>query len=277
VSGLAVSAPVPYRITREKKYGDRMVFLEKASPTQPFTATVRFTVRRREVRVLDPAGDVAEDDSLQPVLGPDARVPVGGRFQTIARRVTQGRTGAVAEEHALFDHVVATMHYDYHHRSPEYAQGDAAFVCDYKAGNCSDLHSYLISLSRSLGVPAILEFGFPLTGIPTPDTLPPDGTITGYHCWVWFRDPKRGWVPLDAADARRWQDAGRPDVTRSLFGDLVLDRGAVAMSRGRDIVLSPAQKGAPLNYFISPYAEADGTPTAATWTLTYHLPTGGKS
>ncbi len=277
VSGLSVTATVPCQVTREGRYGDRMVYLHEVNPTGPLTATVQFTVRRREVRVLDSQGNVPQDTTLVPSLKADTRVPVGGRFTAIARQVTAGDKTTRDKEQALFNHVVATMHYDYHHQSPEYAQGDAAFVCDYKAGNCSDLHSYLISCSRSLGIPAELEFGFPLTGIPTPAVLPTDGAITGYHCWVWFKDRKLGWVPLDAADARRWRDAGRPGVARSLFGNLVLDRAAVSISRGRDIVLSPAQQGPPLNYFVYPYAEADGRPTLSTWTLTYHLPTGGKS
>ena len=29
---------------------------------------------------------------------------------------------------------------------------------------------------------------------------------------------------------------------------------------GRDLVLAPPQAGEPLNYFMYPYAEADGTP-----------------
>ena len=277
VNGLTVTAPLPYRVTRERKYGDRMVYLHESHPSGPLTVTVQFTVCRREVRVLRPAGSVPEDGSLKVSLGPDNRVPVGGRFRTIAREVMGSDRTTLGEERALFSHVVATMHYDYHHQSPRYAQGDSAFVCDYKAGNCSDLHSYLISLSRSAGIPAILEFGFPLTGIPTADPLPVDGTIAGYHCWMWFQDRPRDWVPLDAADARRWQDADRNDMTLYLFGDLVLARSAVAMSRGRDITLSPAQKGRPLNYFIYPYAEADGKSVDAAWALRYHLPTGGKS
>ena len=279
VSDVSVHAPVPYRLTRERKYGDRMVYLHAINPSGPLTATVQFTVRRRAVRVLDPAdGDAPNDKSLKATLGPDSRVPVGGRFQTIAHQAMGSETTTLGEEHALFSHVVATMHYDYHHDSPKYAQGDSAFVCDYKAGNCSDLHSYLISLSRSVGIPATLEFGFPLAGIPAAaDPLPVDGLIPGYHCWMWFQDAERGWVPLDAADSRRWQDSDRPDVAKFLFGNLVLARSAVAMSRGRDITLSPTQKSGPLNYFIYPYAEADGKPIAATLTLTYHLPTGGKS
>jgi hypothetical protein len=34
----------------------------------------------------------------------------------------------------------------------------------------------------------------------------------------------------------------------------------VTLSTGRDITLAPKQDGAPLNYFLNPYAEADGKP-----------------
>ena len=185
--------------------------------------------------------------------------------------MTANEKTSLQKEHELFNHVVATMHYDYRKTSAEYAQGDSAFVCNYKSGNCSDLHSYLISLSRSLGIPAVLEFGFPLSGIPVAKPLPIDGKIAGYHCWIWFWNTEKGWTPMDAADARRWADAGQQAVSDSLFGSLVLERTAVAFSRGRDLMLSPAQKAGPLNYFIYPYAEADGRAVPASWTLFYHV------
>jgi transglutaminase-like putative cysteine protease len=271
VTDLHVTAPVKYQITRDQTYDDHMVYLHDVHPRGPLTVIVRYTVRRHAVRVLDPAGPVRQDTNLLPKLTADANVGVGGQFQTIADQVTQGDATDLAKERAVFNNVVSTMTYDYNHHSPEYAQGNSWFVCNYKDGNCSDLHSYVVSLSRSLGIPAVIDFGFPLTGIPTPAALPVDGAIPGYHCWVWFQTPHHGWVPLDAADARRWQDSHRPDVKNFLFGNLVLERTAVAVSRGRDIVLSPPQQGKPLNYFIYPYAEADGKPLTSTWKLRYHL------
>ncbi len=269
ITSLSVTAPAAYQITTERHYGNRMVYLHDTQPAQPLQVTVQFTVARKQVSILSntsvPSFALASD------IGSDSRVPVGGKFTNIARQATFGDKTMLQKEHDLFRHVVATMHYDYKKASPEYAQGDSAFVCDYKSGNCSDLHSYLISLSRSLGIPATLEFGFPLTGIPVADPLPTDGKIAGYHCWVWFQDPQKGWLPLDAADARRWADAGQQAVSASLFGSLVLERSAVAVSRGRDLTLSPPQKAGPLNYFIYPYAEADGKPVPASWTLTYHV------
>ncbi len=269
VTGLTVTAPIAFKVTTETHYGNRMVYLHDTQPSQPLQVTVQCVVARRQVKVLTAAS--APAFSLASELSPDSRVPVGGKFTTLADGITQGDTTPLAKEHDLFRHVVATMHYDYKKTSPEYAQGDSVFVCDYKSGNCSDLHSYLISLSRSLGIPAVLEFGFPLTGIPVTKPLPADGKIAGYHCWVWFNDPQYGSIPLDAADARRWADAGQQTVSDSLFGSLVLERSAVAFSRGRDLTLSPPQKDGPLNYFIYPYAEADGKISPASWTLTYHV------
>lgn len=269
VTDVTVEAAIPFQTTREPRFGNRMVYLHVAKPAGPLTTTVRFTVARREVRGLDSSR--GNTFSLLSDLTADGRVPVGGRFLQIANQVTLGDKTLLEKERALFDNVVATMHYDYKKVSPEYAQGDSTFVCDYKSGNCSDLHSYLISLSRSVGIPAVLEFGFPLTGIPFAGPLPTDGKIAGYHCWTWFQDPQHGWVPLDAADSRRWTDAGRKDVAASLFGGLVLERSAVAVSRGRDLTLAPPQKSGPLNYFIYPYIEADGRPVQASWELHYHV------
>ena len=40
-------------------------------------------------------------------------------------------------------------------------------------------------------------------------------------------------------------------------------------SRGRDLVLAPPQKGEPLNYFVYPYAEADGKPIEVERTIRF--------
>ncbi len=276
VSNVQVQAPVPFQITTEPKFGNRMVALHEDNPQGPLTVRVTFTVARHAVQMLTEDSPAQTPPTVRmpfaaAALAGDRRVAVGGRFRTIAFQQTRTQPTTLAKERALFDGVVVGMHYDYQKTSPEYGQGDAAFVCDYKRGNCSDLHSYLIALSRSIGTPAVLEFGFPLAGVPLASPLPADGKVTGYHCWTWFQDSARGWLPLDAADARRWQDANHPNVSRFLFGNLVLPRNAVAVSLGRDLMLVPAQKSGPLNYFIYPYAEADGVSVPADWQITYHV------
>lgn len=287
VREIQVSSPYPSRITQEQKFGNRMVYVHADNPKAPVTVTVSFIVERKEVKVLaneatNKGHNFAEhcncsgcqaDRTLQQLsLQPETFVPVGGRFLKIAMEVTQDKQTKLDKVRGIFEHVVATMQYDYKRESPKLGEGDVVFVCDFRKGNCSDLHSYLISLARSLGIPAYLEYGFPISGIPLPNPLPKEGKISGYHCWTWIYDEKLGWFPIDASDARRWLDAGKSDMKEYLFGNLVLERSAVAFSRGRDIVLNPPQKGAPLNYFICPYAEADGKPVKVNWELSYQLP-----
>jgi len=269
VSNLKVSYPGSYTITRDRTEGNRMVFVDVANAKEPVEITVSFDVARKTAGLANVRKEMGPDANRY--LQPDRLVPIDGRFAELGEEVAGPGRNAVDKMKRIYDHVVSTMQYDYKKESPHLGDGDVAFVCDYKKGNCSDLHSYVISLARSQGIPTYLEYGFPITGIPVDSPLKASGTIGGYHCWTWFYDQARGWLPLDASDGRRWLDSNRADVKDKLVGELVLDRSAVAFSKGRDIVLEPAQKGAPLNYFIYPYAEADGKSVEAKWALTYIL------
>jgi transglutaminase-like putative cysteine protease len=274
VGSIQVQSEFPYRITQEKTYGNRMVYLEVEKPSKPLSVTVRFAVRRKEIALLASnqkqrtlSGIQQEDIFLQE----NQLIPVGGIYLNMAREVVGGKSTPLEQARAIYGHILATMEYDYNKTSPKLGMGDVAFVCDYRKGNCSDLHSYFISLARSLGIPATIEYGFPIVGVPVPQTLPKEGTIGGYHCWAWFYVPSHGWLPLDASDARRWQDAKIPEKVDYLFGNLVLERSAVTISTGRDITLEPKQEGPPLNYFIYPYAEADGKPLTPKWEMKFRL------
>jgi len=276
VSDISVTSPLPHRITQEKEFGNRMVYVHAGRPSGPFEITVAFTVERTEVAVFSGSAKAQVDSApAKWTLDPDAKVPIGGRYGDIATEVTAGKTTALAKSLAAFDHVVATMEYDYKKESPHFGDGDVPFVCDYKKGNCSDLHSYIISLLRSEGIPAFLEYGFPIAGVPIASPLPQEGKIGGYHCWTWFQDEQNRWIPLDASDGRRWRDSGDGKTSAFMFGNLILERSAVAMSRGRDLTLEPAQKQGPLNYFVYPYAEADGQSVDAAWELTYRVVASG--
>ncbi|MGI8924043.1 MAG: DcaP family trimeric outer membrane transporter [Fimbriimonadales bacterium] len=269
ITNLKVDSPYVYKITKEAKNGNRMIYVHSDSASGPAVVAVTFDVARETAGLVDVRKEGGPDARMY--LGADRLVPITGRYKDIAVDVTGGEATAYGKVKDIFDHVVATMQYDYKKESPHLGEGDVAFVCDYKKGNCSDLHSYVISLARSQGVPAYLEYGFPITGIPLADPIPAKGKVGGYHCWTWFYDEDRGWLPVDASDARRWLDAGKKDISDSLMGQLVLERSAVAFSRGRDIVLAPKQAAGPLNNFIYPYAEADGKPVEAKWDLAYEL------
>jgi hypothetical protein len=60
-----------------------------------------------------------------------------------------------------------------------------------------------------------------------------------------------GWVPVDASCACKY---GK----HALFG--ALESNHVAWSTGRDILLTPPQRGPRVLFFAGPYAEIDGQP-----------------
>jgi transglutaminase-like putative cysteine protease len=94
-------------------------------------------------------------------------------------------------------------------------------------------------------VPARFAIGLP---------LPLDrhaGEIAGYHCWAEFHSgTKSGWIPVDASEAAK--DPARRDY---FFG--AHDEHSVELSKGRDVMLAPQQRGEPLNFFVNPYAETE--------------------
>ncbi len=103
------------------------------------------------------------------------------------------------------------------------------------------------ALARSEGIPARFEIGFPVP------LERPAGDIGGYHCWVQFYLPGRGWVPIDASEA-----AKHPQQRELLYGTHPADR--IHFTTGRDLVLSGGSAAQPLNYFVYPYVEVGGKP-----------------
>jgi transglutaminase-like putative cysteine protease len=144
---------------------------------------------------------------------------------------------------AIYDYVLANMKYD--KSGTGWGRGDTMWACDAKRGNCTDFHSLFISMARSQEIPSRFEIGFP---IPAGKH---DGEIPGYHCWAEFYANSKGWVPVDISEA--WKDQARREY---FFGAYDVNR--VQFTMGRDLVLSPAQAGEPLNYFVYPYVELSG-------------------
>jgi len=254
IRGLHMESPVSHVQGRDPEYGNAFAAF---TPTMQqsaagFGVLLRFTAVRREHKVaLDAASvqnvsaSVSRDPSLQRYLEPDKLVPLNGTIAELAREHTAGDTSAIQKARHIYDYVLATMRYD---KSGEgWGRGDAVWACTSKRGNCTDFHSLFIGMMRSSGIPARFEIGFPLPEGKT------EGDIAGYHCWAEFHLPGVGWVPVDASEA--WKNPAKRDF---FFG--AHDTNRIFFTYGRDIRLSPDQKGDPLNYFIYPYAETNGQP-----------------
>lgn len=244
IADARIESPWPWKLNRESKFGNRMIYVEGKADPSVSDLVMRFRVERKPSRGV-PLGEGAMGGSLSPALytGADRLVPLSGVIRQIASQEAQGHETERAKVWAFYDYVYRTM--SYNKDGAGWGRGDAVWACGSKRGNCTDFHSLFIAMLRSEGIPARFLIGFPI-----PDGV--SGTIGGYHCWAEFFDAEHGWLPVDASEAKK------TGMREAYFGTLPNDR--IEFTVGRDIVLSPPQKGEPLNYFIYPYAEVDGKP-----------------
>ena len=235
----------PVQLTREPRYGNRMLYFEigrDGFPAMgPLQLTIHYRIDRRPARIVTLAQAATRPD-LHPGLysGPNRWLKSNETIREMAREATADATTESARIRAIYDYVYELMTYD---KSGEgWGRGDPIWACTAKRGNCTDFHSLYIALAREMGVTARFEIG-----VPIPAQVA-EGEIPGYHCWARVLDSGQGWLPIDASEAKK---SGLKDA---YFGRIPSDR--VAFSVGRDLVLMPVQRGAALNYFIYPYAEA---------------------
>ncbi len=245
VKQVGQSLPAEPSVASESKFGNKILYFEtKAPESGAFDFSVTYQVKRQEVLGLKSKNGAELSDAERKLfLAPDAKVPIDGKPVELLAGLDLPKDDPLKLGELLYNKVDDHMKYD--KSRPGYGNGDSVWACDSHFGNCTDFHSLFISMTRSQGVPARFEIGFP---------LPPErgeGDIGGYHCWALFYADGHGWVPVDISEADK-----HPDMKKYYFGNLTENR--VTFSTGRDITLVPKQDGEPLNFFVYPYVEVDG-------------------
>jgi transglutaminase-like putative cysteine protease len=238
-----IDSAARYRETLDAK-GNRMLYIQpQPGSSGASEVSLRFEIERKPFHGVKPAA-ARQHTPLDPAryMGPQQRIPLDSELHRLADEVAAKANGEPDKIRVFYDHVVRTLRYDKSGKG--WGHGDVKWACSAKRGNCTDFHSLFIGLARCEKIPARFVIGFP---IPADKAA---GTIGGYHCWAEAFDDQHGWRPVDASEA--WK-AKNPDA---YFAHLPSDR--VEFTVGRDLVLEPPQQGAPLNYFIKPYAEVDG-------------------
>ena len=191
-------------------------------------------------------------------LTPTSLGPIDGPVGELADKIIKGKTTTLAKAKAIYDWVCKNMYRD--PKTVGCGPGNVCLLLQNPGGKCTDIHSVFVALCRAAGVPAREIFGIRLGKKDVQD-------ITKWqHCWAEFYLPGYGWVPVDPADVRKLmlkknlqlEDSGTKELREYFWG--AWDAYRVELARGRDLVLNPAQKGAPLNTFGYPYAEVDDDP-----------------
>ncbi len=256
--GLRVRTAGTIKLTRGARYGNQFAYAEWTGPVRGAAVQVELELTRTEVRApvflgvrgakyggvsnVAPVKLSPEERGLY--LSPSRLVPVGGpAVQLLKGLPTEGDQVKLA--YRLYQKVLD--HMTYRKVGTGWGRGSVAWACQAGYGNCTDFHSLFLAMVRYFGIPARFVIGFPL-----PEQRG-SGTIPGYHCWAYFHVDGIGWVPVDISEADKY-----PPLAEYYFGNLTENR--VALSVGRDIVLEPAASSGPLNYFVYPHVEIDGTP-----------------
>lgn len=191
-------------------------------------------------------------------LAPTSLSPIDGPVGELATKITKGKHTTLEKAKAIYEWVCENMYRD--STTIGCGKGDVCLLLQTPGGKCTDIHSVFVALCRAAGVPAREIFGVRLGKNDVQDIS------TWQHCWAEFYLPSYGWVPVDPADVRKMmlkknltlEDHESSELQRYFWG--AWDAYRVELAKGRDLVLNPPQKGAPLNTFGYPYAEVGGKP-----------------
>lgn len=250
--------PAEAAVYTDKEFGTAMLFARWEPGVEERNLRFSFAVERLEVIRRDfPDKEAAWDPRDYALwLAPTALGPTDGDVKALAQSITKGKKTVSAKARAIYDWTVENMY-----RDPGVlgcGPGDVCGLLQKPGGKCADIHSVYVALARAAGVPSREVFGIRLGKNQTEDIT------TWQHCWAEFYLPGYGWVPVDPSDVRKAMlteklelaDPRTAELREYFWGGIEPYR--VQLSQGRDLILSPAQQGAPLNYFMYPYTEVGG-------------------
>ncbi|EON77115.1 Transglutaminase-like enzyme, putative cysteine protease [Lunatimonas lonarensis] len=234
----SIQIPGKHERITDPIFDNRLLFLELGPEDSEKQLEISYSVTRRE---KGPYPAPFPDSAIH--LASNILMPTGGRFEEIARQALGDKIhdSPLVQARALYDYIIDNMRYM---KFGNFGKGDSNYACDSKTGNCTEFHSYFISLARSVGIPAKFSIG---ASIPSDRN---EGGIDGYHCWAeFYADGK--WWPVDISEANKYTA-----LATYYFGRHPANR--VELSRGRDLQVSPGPSSGPINFIAYPYLEIDG-------------------
>lgn len=238
VALLKSSVPKGAKRIKDGNYGNTLLFIELGPENSGEQISLTYAVKRKEKGPYDAP---LPDKSLY--LSSTKLMPTGGRFEEIAKEElgTKINESQLIQARVLYDYVIDNMRYM---KFGDYGNGDSNYACDSKTGNCTEFHSFFISLARSVGIPARFAIG---ASIPSDRN---EGGIDGYHCWAeFYADGK--WWPVDISEGNKYAA-----LATYYFGRHPANR--IELSRGRDLKLTPGPQAGPINFLAYPYLEIEG-------------------
>ena len=237
---ISLQAPGKQEMIQEDEYDNTILYLQLLPEHSRQKIAINYRVEREEK-----APYPEQDSDPLKYLEAASVLPVGGRFSTIAEEIIKENkaNSQLTKARALYDYIIDNMRYA---KEGVYGTGDANYACDAKSGNCTEFHSFFISLSRSAGIPARFAVG---AAIPSERD---EGEVDGYHCWAEFYAEGKWW-PIDISEGNKYTP-----LATYYFGHHPANR--IEFSRGRDLAPNPTPRSGPINFLAYPVLEIEGNP-----------------
>ncbi|MFN2430966.1 MAG: transglutaminase-like domain-containing protein [Cryomorphaceae bacterium] len=253
----SVESPRALTFSEEEKYGNTVGYLKLNRDDSGAKIALNYRVNRREKRPYEEPGT----DPSEYLDGSDL-IPVGGRFSSIVEEALDGKQGdsKLMQARAIYDYIIDNMRY---RKAGEYGTGDANYACDAKSGNCTEFHSFFISLARTAGIPARFAIG---AAIPSERN---EGGVNGYHCWAEFYAENKWW-PVDISEGNKYTP-----LATYYFGHHPANR--LELSRGRDLLVKPSPASGTIPFFAYPVIEIEGRQTTARTEFSFERKSGSAA
>lgn len=232
---ISMQIPGNHKFLEEEVFKNKILFIELGPEQSNEELEIKYRVQRKE---KGPYEAVQPIDQIY--LKPNILMPIGGQFSEIANEVIKGKENdsKLIQARALYDYIIDNMRYM---KFGDYGRGDAVYACDSKTGNCTEFHSFFISLARSIGIPARFSIG---ASIPSDRD---EGGMDGYHCWAEFYAEGKWW-PIDISEGNKYTA-----LATYYFGRHPANR--IELSRGRDLKVYPSPASGPINFLAYPLME----------------------
>lgn len=245
-------------VYKEGAFGNAALYAEWKNTKGPRTLAYTFKILRRERVTRDtPAVELPFSKSeFRKELAAPRLANLEGPVKELTEKIAADKTTNRDKAFEIYNWTVENMFRDPNTKGC--GLGEVDTLIRTLGGKCADIHSVYTALARAVGVPSRELFGI---RIPSGK----EGDMTkAQHCWEEWYSPGYGWVVVDPADVRKailekkiTLEQAKP-LREYYFG--AVDESRIAFGTGRDLILNPPQVGEPLNYFMYPYAEADGKP-----------------
>ena len=235
---LSIDAPVEHQLLTEGENQNSILYLKLMSSHAHDKIMIQYQVQR-----IEKSAYIEETFNPKKYLKATSLNPVGDRFEVISSTVIESKHAdtPLMKARALYDYIIDNMRYA---KEGIYGTGDANYACDSKSGNCTEFHSFFISLARSAGIPSRFAVG---ASIPSERN---EGGIDGYHCWAEFYAEGKWW-PIDISEANKYTP-----LATYYFGHHPANR--IEFSRGRDLRPVPLPQSGPINFLAYPIFEIGG-------------------